>query len=93
MNISKITGVCMSITLKRFAKMITQFDYGIFILLLQCTIFVEVCPPSASPKPTSPPVSNGPSMAPPAATDSPKTAIPSVINNKGMLLIPTKGKT
>ena len=60
------------------------------MFLLYCTIFVELCPPSSSPKPTSPPISKD---TPTAVTNLPTTVPPIVISRKEMLLIPLKDKT
>jgi hypothetical protein len=67
-----------------FTKMIVHVFYCILILLLCCTTFVQLCPPSA--KPTSPQTSSI------SATDPPATIPTDVINRKDLLLVPIKGK-
>ena len=69
--------------------MITQVYHCLFVFLLYCTIFVEVCPPRPSPKPTSrPPISSDKQTA---VTNLRTTVPPSVISRKEMLFIPIKG--
>ncbi len=68
--------------------MLAHIGYCRLFFLLYFSIFVELCPPSSSPKPTLPPTSAGHSIS---ATGSATTTPPSVLRRKELLLVPIKG--